>query len=307
MRQTIRMTLFLLVALASASSARAQSCTYPSWCTPGSSSTTPKGKISRNFYRTPYEGGVSFFITSATGDYIGHGGSMDTRGAPANTALVAMADGVVCSFNDSRNDCGCDGAYGSCGNCITIVHDNGEMSRYLHLRQGSITAAGMFVGRQVYAGEIVGMEGDVGRTCGNDGPPRAGTCIAEVPAGAGNCFRHNHWNVIRIATGEPLMPMTCEIPGSVYTETSYVGSGDCSTTPCVASFSASGQNLSGLGTWRVWQADTTVTLSTVAVSSSAAVVAHAGERVRLTPGFHASPGGYFRAEIGTCNTTAIAP
>lgn len=308
MYRSLRLLAPLAAALVCASPAAAQNCPSAAWCQIGTTVTAPNGKISRNFYRTPYAEGVSFNITAGN-SYPNHGGSMDTRAAPNDPVLVAMADGQVCSVQDTRSECGCHGNYGGCGNCITIVHANGEMSRYLHLKQGSATAFGMFVGRQVAAGEVVGIEGDVGNTCGADGPPRTGSCMPSVPEGATGCGRHNHWNVIRLSTGEPLMALTCEIPGNLYTDIAqtYTGSGFCSTVLCPNTQTLANTTLPGYGYWQVWQADLTITGSSVTIGSGASAVMHAGQSVRLTPGFHALAGAYFRAEIGLCNTTAPPP
>ena len=51
----------------------------------------------------------------------------------------------------------------------------------------------------------------------------------------------------------------------------------------------------------------TNTATTVRVNNFGSLVLHAGSRVRMLPGFHVDAGGYARAEIGTCNGTAIAP
>ncbi len=59
---------------------------------------------------------------------------------------------------------------------------------------------------------------------------------------------------------------------------------------------------------RVYQNDDAITAYTFVVRNAASVVFHAGNKIRLMPGFKAGAGdAYFRAEIGPCNTTAPNP
>lgn len=269
-----------------------------------------KGKISRNYYRNPYQDGTS--VTCGR-DYIDHGntpagnfGSMDMT-APGSPQIVAAAAGTVIGVNDSRPECGCDGAYGGCANTVTIQHANGEYSRYLHIQQNSATNAGIFLNTVVTAGQVIGIEGDVGWTCGSGRAANTGACVTTVPSGAGNCGQHLHWEVRRTGSNEYVNPMTCGISNSIYVDNGVYTAGDCTTAGCATNTTVPNQALSGFGTFRVYQADDTVTCNVTTVASQASLVLHAGERVVCTPGFRASPNSYFRAEIGLCNTTAVTP
>ncbi len=274
-----------------------------------------KGKISRNFYRIPYldEG---FAVSIGGNDYWGHGGSIDMIGGGSNPKIVAPADGVVCYIKEDLDDCGCHGAFGGCGNLIMVKHANGEYSGHLHIAQWSAFEFGIHEGDFVTAGTVIAREGDVGRTCGNTSSPRIGDCVFSLPPGTGNCGRHDHWNIVReVNVGEPdyylelLQPMTCEIPGNLYTANSNYLPGDCSSSQsCVQTAQTiSGVTLNGFGDTRVFQNADRITATTVQVTSQASAVMHAANRIRLLPGFTAGAGGaYFRAEIGPCNETAPA-
>jgi len=290
----------------------------------------PTGAISRNIYRVPYAGN-SMSVTGA-GDYFDHGGSMDIRNASrvctgnigvactsnstcSNAGLgtceyvmVAPAPGRVCTVLEHLDDCGSGGGYGLFGNVVVILHANGEASRFLHVKQWSPSQFGIDVGDFVNAGQPIGIDGDVGRSqggqasaCGPDGPPRYGTCLTAVASGSGNCFRHSHWNIIRYTTGEPLNPFTCGIAGNRYQSGQSYAPVACGTTPqnYANSSGFAGINYNGLGSTAIVQRTSSITASTVTVQNQGSLVYHAGNSVRLTPGFAARAGAYFRAEVGT--------
>jgi len=273
-----------------------------------------KGKISKNFYRIPYLTGTEVLVTR---DYVDHvnpeaddNGAMDMIATTGATKyIVAPADGEIIDVYDGSDDCGCDLAFSGCANTISILHDFGEISTHLHVEQGSADAAGTVMGKCVSQGDILAVEGDVGWTCGEGTEPRGGTCIDErdIPADAGNCFHHLHWKVRRESTDERLNPMTCgplnEINSNIYGDDEVYVAGECNSTQCATDVFVLDGVYSGYGTFKVVQADASIEADSVSVDDDASVVFHAGSRVTLKPGFHAIPGGYFRAEIGPCNET----
>jgi len=270
-----------------------------------------KGKISRNMYRIPYGNTVAVTMSQ---DYIDHGntpagdtGSMDMSGA-GTPAIVAAAAGTVIGVNDTRNGCGCNSAYGPCANSIQIQHANGEVSTYLHIAQNSATNNGIALNTVVNQGQQIAVEGDVGWTCGGGSNPRYSACIGPppIPPGTGNCGPHLHWNVVR-ASGERVNPMTCGIGNNIYVDNGGYTAAACDNTTCPTDSAVVNLTLNAFGEWRVFQADNQVTASTVTVTNFGSLVLHAGNSVRMTPGFLADAGGYVRAEIGACNTTAFAP
>ncbi len=56
---------------------------------------------------------------------------------PQSTPVLAAADGVVTFVHDDSNVGGPDPSYWNYTNFITIMHSNGEYSRYDHLEYGS--------------------------------------------------------------------------------------------------------------------------------------------------------------------------
>ena len=133
--------------------------------------------------------------------------------------------------------------------------------------------------------------------------------MISVPAGAGTCGLHLHWEVRRESTNEFVNPMTCNISNHIYVDNATYTARPCDPSGfCPASRNLSAQTFDGFGTFRVVQSFESITADTVAVQNYASVVFHAADRVRLLPGFRAGGGNaYFRAEIGPCNTTAQSP
>lgn len=268
------------------------------------------GKISRNFYRSPYQSPEDIRVTN---DYITHGtaiasqlGRIDVVGLDSNDpVLVAMAGGEIIGLNDNRTECGCDLAYGSCTNAITIRHANGETTQYLHIQPNSATGEfGLSVGDDVTPGQPVAREGKVGLSCGNDGAATAGNCVMVVPPGAGDCGDHVHITVRREATTEIVNPMICGISGNLFVDGNEHTSTFCSTVGCPTNQTFTSLTLDSLGEFQVIQADDDITMSDdIFVDNQGSLVMHAGDSVRMLPGFHCDRGGYCRAEIGLCHTT----
>ena len=81
--------------------------------------------------------------------------------APQNTPVLVAADGQVVFVNDDSNIGGPNPAYWNTSNFITILHPNGEYSRYDHLEHYS---AKVKVGHQVNAGQEIAKVGMTGYT-----------------------------------------------------------------------------------------------------------------------------------------------
>lgn len=87
------------------------------------------------------------------------GDGMDTMGNPQNDALEhscqdgtpAVPNSVVAGLCQDYN------------NYVWIEHPNGEWTKYTHFGTGTVTANGWAPGDWINAGEVIGLEGDVGR------------------------------------------------------------------------------------------------------------------------------------------------
>lgn len=81
--------------------------------------------------------------------------------APENTPVLAAADGIVTAVKDDSNIGGPDPSYWMYTNFITIMHSNGEYTRYDHLAYHS---SKVISGQYVSAGEEIGKVGMTGYT-----------------------------------------------------------------------------------------------------------------------------------------------
>ena len=81
--------------------------------------------------------------------------------APENTPVLAAADGIVTAVKDDSNIGGPDPSYWMYTNFITIMHSNGEYTRYDHLAYHSSKVKS---GQYVSAGEEIGKVGMTGYT-----------------------------------------------------------------------------------------------------------------------------------------------
>jgi murein DD-endopeptidase MepM/ murein hydrolase activator NlpD len=81
--------------------------------------------------------------------------------APENTPVLAAADGIVTAVKDDSNIGGPDPSYWMYTNFITIMHSNGEYTRYDHLAYHSSKVKS---GQYVSAGEEIAKVGMTGYT-----------------------------------------------------------------------------------------------------------------------------------------------
>jgi murein DD-endopeptidase MepM/ murein hydrolase activator NlpD len=80
---------------------------------------------------------------------------------PKNTPVLAAAEGIVTFVEDNSNIGGPNPAYMIYTNFITIMHSNGEYSRYDHLKYHSSKVR---VGQHVHAGQEIAKVGMTGYT-----------------------------------------------------------------------------------------------------------------------------------------------
>lgn len=80
---------------------------------------------------------------------------------PENTPVLAAADGIVTAVKDDSNIGGPNPSYWMYTNFITIMHSNGEYTRYDHLAYHSSKVKS---GQYVSAGEEIGKVGMTGYT-----------------------------------------------------------------------------------------------------------------------------------------------
>ncbi|QDH69299.1 peptidoglycan DD-metalloendopeptidase family protein [Marilutibacter alkalisoli] len=84
--------------------------------------------------------------------------------APIGTPVLAAREGVVMQVESDFDRAGLSmEKYGGRANFIRILHDDGTMALYAHLREGG---AHVRVGQRVRAGQVIGLSGNTGFTTG---------------------------------------------------------------------------------------------------------------------------------------------
>lgn len=84
--------------------------------------------------------------------------------APIGTAVLAARDGTVMQVENDFVRAGLDREQlGGRANFVRIVHDDGTMAVYAHLREGGVMVR---VGQRVRTGQLVGYSGNTGFTSG---------------------------------------------------------------------------------------------------------------------------------------------
>jgi hypothetical protein len=244
-------------------------------------------RFSDGLYRIPYSTGA---IVEVTTNVWNHSplGCFDMHRTSGSFNIVAAAGGWIRAIRDF-NSASCGGA--SCcndkNNYIILEHPNGEWSSYIHLRQNSITDLGHEEGDWVDVGTVLGLEGDVG--CATGSHLHLEVSRPRDPLNAFDPFD----GVLR-RDGELLNPVFCNAAaGYLLSGSTYVAS-NCNYN-CAAN-----QNTSGTVTNQVLRADNTITSSNV-FNAGGTGMYRAGAEVILSPGFSASQGVMFTAQIKTCN------
>jgi hypothetical protein len=279
------------------------------------SSLTAQGQnptLSEGWYRIPYANGTEVKITR---DYVDHGnnggsqasaneGPMDMIAVNIVGTIVAAADGIVEEVFDGREDCGCHNTYALCQtNRVRILHPNGEESTYLHLAHNSVTVS---EGQVVYAGQTIGIEGDVGYTCGNGRLANnlGGTCSAANQSAADPCGRHLHFTVRRGA--KFLNPRICSPDVAsdyfIFEDNDTYTAANCGTSTCQTP-ALNFNNKTFDGVMRAYPVQGGITTNNAVViedSDYTSIDFQAGTAIQLNAGFEAKAGSYFRASIRDC-------
>ncbi|WP_085579089.1 MULTISPECIES: M23 family metallopeptidase [unclassified Pseudomonas] len=122
----------------------------------------PAGAAQSYRYPFPWRGGPFRLSQGANGDYSHFGPknryAMDIA-MPVGTPIIAARAGVVVKTENSQNGRGTDPS----GNFVRILHDDGTMGVYLHLKQNSVSVK---EGQRVTVGSPLGLSGNTGNSSG---------------------------------------------------------------------------------------------------------------------------------------------
>ena len=115
-------------------------------------------------HKLPWQGGLSYRVTTAVGQ---HTNSVEywayDFALPNGTEIWASNSGTVAYVTQSYGPGACDTGLANQGNRVVVNNDDGSASLYLHLQQNG---ARVSVGQRVNQGDLIGISGNSGYSCG---------------------------------------------------------------------------------------------------------------------------------------------
>lgn len=122
----------------------------------------PRAKHALVDYPLPWEGGP-FRVTQGPGGRYSHSGPKGQHAIdiamPEGTPILAARPGVVVKIENNQNGRGTHPS----GNFVRILHDDGTMSVYLHLKHRSVVVG---EGQRVRTGALLAKSGNTGNSTG---------------------------------------------------------------------------------------------------------------------------------------------
>lgn len=125
----------------------------------------PPQQLSADVYRLPYADGTQVKVFDDTRTHRPRTRiDLLATGPRKPYRIVAAAGGRVMAIQDGHGERQTGRAASLCrNNFVWIAHPNGEWTGYSHMAKGSVTGmAKLKVGQKVRAGQLLGIEGDVG-------------------------------------------------------------------------------------------------------------------------------------------------
>lgn len=113
--------------------------------------------------RLPYRDGEAYYVIQGYGGSFSHNTDRFQYALdfvmPEGTPLLAVRDGTVAEVREEFSEGGDDPAYMEKANFVSIVHDDGTVADYVHLRYDG---AEVSEGERVAAGQLIGYSGNTG-------------------------------------------------------------------------------------------------------------------------------------------------
>ncbi|MDF3078655.1 MAG: hypothetical protein K0S09_2544 [Sphingobacteriaceae bacterium] len=139
----------------------ATECTFNWKVVLGDTSKTPDLKYP---YRYPYQNWLPFKISQGPGGTFSHKHSFAYDFAmPVGTPITAAREGIVALVKNDSGLGGADEALTDKANVIAIMHPDGTIANYIHLKKGGALVK---EGQWVHKGQIIGYSGNTGYTTG---------------------------------------------------------------------------------------------------------------------------------------------
>lgn len=247
---------------------------------------------SKGIYQIPYMPGTLVNINRNHLDHLPDNNELDMAGFSGTGTyfVVAAASGII-RYLDDTNESG-----PGCNNVMWIEHPNGEWSKYSHMATDSSTDLGWSVGDQVFAGQTIGIESNVGTSTDH---LHFEIVVPDDPSDpiTGCGF---------IESATVMIPVICGIPTNYFLDDiAYIAAGPCSANSCAFNIT--------LTTNQINFGETELTISRnltsnginqdVRYRNGSNGLFRSQETVILRPGFRADRGSHFRAEIESCTST----
>jgi murein DD-endopeptidase MepM/ murein hydrolase activator NlpD len=111
-------------------------------------------------YKLPYGNGLEFKVIQGYNGAFSHQGKFALDFAmPEGTAVHAARGGIVIRLKTDSDQGSDDPELANAGNYVTILHDDGSLASYVHLRKGGTVVS---AGDRVKDGQIIGYSGNTG-------------------------------------------------------------------------------------------------------------------------------------------------
>lgn len=111
-------------------------------------------------YRLPYGNGLEFKVIQGYNGAFSHQGRFALDFAmPEGTAVHAARRGIVIRLKADSDEGGDNPDLANAGNYVTILHNDGSLATYVHLRRGGAVVK---AGDRVKDGQIIGYSGNTG-------------------------------------------------------------------------------------------------------------------------------------------------
>ncbi|MBD1835132.1 M23 family metallopeptidase [Cyanobacteria bacterium FACHB-472] len=129
------------------------------------SNPTPSNPLSGFVHPLSGKGGITQGNNGST-SHSGRSAYAYDYGVKIGTPVYAMRSGKVVQVKDGYPDTGGGESNKNRANYVVIQHENGYRSAYLHLKQGFSSSTGVYVGKSVSAGQLIGYSGNSGWSTG---------------------------------------------------------------------------------------------------------------------------------------------
>jgi len=155
-------------------------------------------------------------IVENHGNSPGAGDGMDAMGNPWPDPAHGDSLEHACVSNDSTDTVpGGPSACTNYNNYVWIEHPNGEYTNYSHMGTGTVSGNGWSVGAWINAGEMLGLENDIGfASCGNCDPSDPASHLHFEVAFPNNPGDALTWTALGgfVSNGTRVPPVVCDIP-----------------------------------------------------------------------------------------------